>query len=159
MKAETRSEASEILEQRLAAEGYHKTAERFAIFETVYSFGKPFSFDELQERMAGQQMMVSRATLYNALNLFETLGLLSRHPLPTGLVYDVYHRDGHHLYQYCSRCGRITEIRDQAVEDAVAALREKRFRREGFYLYIYGICSSCQAKMTRKKKKLKSESK
>ena len=25
----------------------------------------------------------------------------------------------------------------------------KRFRKDGFTLYIYGICSTCQAKMTR----------
>jgi hypothetical protein len=30
-------------------------------------------------------------------------------------------------------------------------LHLKRFRKDGFTLYIYGVCSSCQARMTRRK--------
>ena len=33
----------------------------------------------------------------------------------------------------------------------------KRFRKEGYSLYIYGICSTCQAKITRKMKKTKNK--
>ena len=47
-------------------------------------------------------------------------------------------------------CGKVTEVKTPEVTKAIDALRLKRFRKDGFTLYIYGICSTCQAKLTRK---------
>ena len=33
-----------------------------------------------------------------------------------------------------------------SIEAAVNKMRLKRFHKEGFVLYIYGICRSCQSK-------------
>ena len=37
------------------------------------------------------------------------------------------------------------------IAEAIDALHLKRFRKDGFTLYIYGICSICQAKLTRQR--------
>jgi Fur family ferric uptake transcriptional regulator len=49
-------------------------------------------------------------------------------------------------------CGKVTEIKSAEIIDAVESLRLKRFRKDGFALYIYGICSTSQVKMTKRKK-------
>ena len=36
--------------------------------------------------------------------------------------------------------------------EAVDSLRLSRFRKDGFNLYVYGVCSTCQAKLTRKRR-------
>jgi Fur family ferric uptake transcriptional regulator len=49
-------------------------------------------------------------------------------------------------------CGQVTEIKSQELTEVINSLHTKRFRKDGYSLYIYGICSNCQAKMTRKAK-------
>ena len=51
-------------------------------------------------------------------------------------------------------CGKVTEFKSIAVTRAINGVQSKRFRKDGFSLYVYGVCSTCQAKMTRQKKKL-----
>jgi Fur family ferric uptake transcriptional regulator len=46
-------------------------------------------------------------------------------------------------------CGKVTEIKSPQITEAINSLHMKRFRKDGFTLYIYGICSTCQARITR----------
>ena len=55
--------------------------------------------------------------------------------------------------QICTMCGKTTEVKSPELTATIQTVRLKRFRREGFSLYIYGTCSSCQAKLTREKNK------
>ena len=45
----------------------------------------------------------------------------------------------------------VIEVRAPEISHAINDLRLKRFHKDGFSLYIYGICSTCQAQITRKK--------
>lgn len=45
------------------------------------------------------------------------------------------------------------------VAEAVDKLRLNRFRKEGFSLYIYGVCTRCQQRITRQSEKRKQENK
>jgi Fur family ferric uptake transcriptional regulator len=93
---------------------------------------------------------VSRATLYNTLKLFMELRLVIRHRVQSTTRYEACYDSNGHCHQVCTMCGRVTEVKSQPVIDAIRSLRAKRFHKDGFTLYIYGICSSCQAKITRK---------
>ena len=55
-------------------------------------------------------------------------------------------------------CGKVTEIKSAEIIEAVENLRLKRFRKDGFALYIYGICSTCQVKMTKRNKTSRTKS-
>jgi Fur family ferric uptake transcriptional regulator len=46
-------------------------------------------------------------------------------------------------------CGKVTEVKSPQIIEAINGLHTKRFRKDGFTLYLYGICSTCQAKLTR----------
>jgi Fur family ferric uptake transcriptional regulator len=48
-------------------------------------------------------------------------------------------------------CGKVTEFKSQAIANAIDELKLNRFRKEGYSLYVYGICSVCQGKITRRK--------
>jgi Fur family ferric uptake transcriptional regulator len=47
-------------------------------------------------------------------------------------------------------CGKVTEVKSQGVIDAINDMPTRRFHKDGFTLYVYGICSSCQAKQRRR---------
>jgi len=72
-------EVRERLEVFLAEGGHRKTPERFAVLEEIYTEGGHFDVDALLERMKSRGAKVSRATLYNAIELFLEAGLVRKH--------------------------------------------------------------------------------
>ena len=149
MKDSVKAAVEQILDSYLEVNNHRKTPERYAILDAVYSTDGHFTLDQLGEKLATEyKFPVSRATLYNTLNLFMELRLVIRHRFQGTTSYEVYGES--HSHQICTMCGKVTEVKTPEVTKAIDALRLKRFRKDGFTLYIYGICSTCQAKLTRK---------
>ena len=141
-----------ILDSYLEMNNHRKTPERYAILRAVYSMNGHFTLDELGEKLAGEyKFPVSRATLYNTLNLFMELRLAIRHRFQGTTKYEACYDNNSHCHQMCTVCGKVTEVRSPEIADAIASLHLKRFRKDGFTLYIYGICSTCQGRLTRQK--------
>ena len=150
MKERDYTTVEQILDSYLEMNNHRKTPERYAILRAVYSMNGHFTLDELGEKLAGEyKFPVSRATLYNTLNLFMELRLVIRHRFQGTTNYEIYGES--HCHQICTVCGKVTEVRSQEIAEAIDALHLKRFRKDGFTLYMYGICSICQAKLTRQR--------
>lgn len=150
------SAVEHILDSYLEKNNHRKTPERYAILKAVYSTDGHFTLDELGEKlMADYKFPVSRATLYNTLNLFMELRLVIRHRFQGSTRYEACYNNESHCHQICTVCGRVTEVKSPEITEAIDSLKLKRFRKDGYSLYIYGICSTCQASITRKSKKLK----
>ncbi|MDE7456523.1 MAG: transcriptional repressor [Prevotella sp.] len=156
MKEDIKATVKNILTSYLELNKYRKTPERFTILDAVYSTSGHFTLDELNEKLVTEyNFPVSRATLYNTLKLFLELRLVIRHRLQSTTKYEACYDNNSHSHQVCTMCGKVTEIKSPQVIDAINKMHTKRFRKDGFTLYIYGICSTCQAKMTRKAKEEK----
>jgi Fur family ferric uptake transcriptional regulator len=152
MKDSANTAAERILDSYLEMNNHRKTPERYAILRAVYSTTGHFTLEELGEKLARDyKFPVSRATLYNTLNLFMELRLVIRHRFQGTTKYEACHDNNSHCHQMCTVCGKVTEVDSPEIAEAINALHTKRFRKDGFTLYIYGICSTCQAKITRKK--------
>ena len=72
-------EVKKILNKHLEIKGLRKTPERYAIIDQIYSFEKHFSADELYSKMINKKYRVSRATIYNTLDLLVSIELVTRH--------------------------------------------------------------------------------
>ena len=157
MKESVRTTVKNILTSYLEQNKLRKTPERFAILDAVYSINGHFTLDELGEKLIQEQHFpVSRATLYNTLKLFMELRLVVRHRFQGSTKYEgCYDANSSHSHQICTVCGRVAEFKSQQINDAIASQHLKRFHKDGFSLYIYGICSTCQAKLTRQATKRK----
>jgi len=92
---------------------------------------------------------VSRATLYNTLKLFIELRLVVRHRFQSTTKYEACYDKDSHSHQVCTMCGKVSEVKAPQVVEAINSMQTRRFRKDGFTLYIYGVCSSCQAKLSR----------
>lgn len=150
MKENVKVTVRNILTRYLEQSRLRKTPERFAILDAVYSMDGHFTLDELGEKLNGEQRFpVSRATLYNTLRLFLELRLVIRHRFQGSTKYEACYDNNSHSHQICTMCGNVTEFKSQKINVAIDALHLRRFRKDGFSLYIYGICSSCRAKITK----------
>jgi Fur family ferric uptake transcriptional regulator len=141
-----------ILNGYLETNKHRKTPERYAILNAVYSFNGHFTLDELGEKLSEEyKFPVSRATLYNTLNLFLELRLVIRHRFQGATKYEACYEGESHCHQICTVCGKVIEVKTPEITEAIERLHLKRFRKDGYSLYIYGICSTCQAAITRMK--------
>jgi len=153
MKESVISAVERLLDNYLEMNNHRKTPERYSILRAIYRINGHFTIDELKARLSKEMdFPVSRATLYNTLNLFMSLRLVIRHRFQGTTKYEACYDNQSHCHQICSICGKVTEIRSAEIIAAVENLNLKRFRKDGFTLYIYGICSACQGKTAKRRK-------
>ena len=142
-----------LLDNYLEMNNHRKTPERYTILRAIYSINGHFTLDDLKARLAQEMdFPVSRATLYNTLNLFMSLRLVVRHRFQGSTKYEACYDNQSHCHQICTICGKVTEVKSPEIIEAVENMHLKRFRKDGFTLYVYGVCSTCQTKMTKRKK-------
>lgn len=151
----TKRRAQKLLDSYLEGSGHRHTPERTAILNAVYDQRGHFTLDELADMLKTRNFPVSRATLYNTMRLFIKLRLVVRHRFIGRTSYEACYANGDHVHQVCTVCGSVCEVNAVEVATAVEHLHLNRFHKEGFTLYIYGVCTRCQQRMTRQTDKIK----
>ncbi len=150
MKDNINETVRNILANYLEQNRLRKTPERFAILDAIYTMSGHFTLEELGDKLNEEERFpVSRATLYNTLKLFMELRLVIRHRFQGSTKYEACYDNNSHCHQICTVCGKVTEFRSKKITDAIISLHHRRFRKDGFSLYVYGVCSACQAKLTK----------
>ena len=139
------------LEDYFNSSSHRRTPERFAIADACDNMKGSFSMQQLQEELDNNFFHVSRATLYNTIKLFVSLRILHRVNTGKGAKYELVSVLRNQTRQACVVCGKEKEINAPMLTKSIANLKLKRFKQDGFNLTIYGVCSTCQAKITRTK--------
>ena len=153
MKDNVKAAVERILDGYLEMNNHRKTPERYTILRAVYGMEGHFTLEELGTKLTEEyKFPVSRATLYNTLNLFMELRLVIRHRFQGSTKYEACYEGESHCHQICTMCGKVTEVKTPEITDTIEQMHLKRFRKDGYTLYNYGICSTCQAVLTRQKK-------
>lgn len=129
-----------------------RTPERIAILGKIMEFSGHFSVEEIHDSLVSVGYHVSRATVYNAINLFEVCGIVRRLPLSDGAdEYECVDERSGHIHLVCSRCGRTKEVKDSELSRALAHKRYPSFVMTGYDLYISGTCTRCRGGGRQKK--------
>ncbi len=139
--------AHETLSQYLKSKGkLRATPERHAVLDAVLQTQGHFDAEGLYYRLISSGMKISKATVYNTLDLLQNAGLVSKYRFAeqTSRYEKAYGRPQHH-HLICLECGDIIEF----VNDRLEAIQEevcdaKKFRPQSYSLQIFGTCSKCR---------------
>ena len=129
MEAKVYTEIRALFTEYLTEKKLRKTEERYAIFKEICAFPGHFDVCMLSDRLEQDNFHVSKATLYNTLDVLVDAGLV--------------------VHLVCTRCGTMRELRNSALKADMRNLKVSRFTPEYYCLYIYGLCSKCKFKQQR----------
>jgi Fur family ferric uptake transcriptional regulator len=94
--------------------------------------------------MIADGFQVSRATVYNTLDLLIEAGLVRRITLGDGVArYERVMQANNHHHLICTRCGKVKEMKAAEVVGELLSRKPRSFEPLYYTLYIYGLCSRC----------------
>ncbi len=142
-------QATKILTDYLKQKHLRRTQERFGLLELVYGQPSHFSADTLVE-LATRKFRVSRATVYNTLELLVACRLVVKHQFDSQHTeYEKITSSTTHHHRICIGCGAVSEFSDQKIRRAIQYRTFSAFVPTHYTLYLYGYCKTCAKKLKR----------
>jgi len=129
-----------------------KTKERYTILNLIYSERRFFNLVSLNKAMIKQNLGVSRATLYNTMQLLLECRLVIRHQFGQNFpFYERAYNNDFHYHLICTNCNTIKEYKNPELQSIIQNKRIRNFNPSHYSLNIFGICYSCARRLKIKK--------
>ena len=158
--SETKMEVRKIFTAYLEKKKQRKTPERYAILDEIYTHKNHFDVDTLFIQMKNRNYHVSRATVYNTLDLLFDCNLVKRHQFGQNIaMYEQSFGFRQHDHLICLSCNKLLEFCDPRIQQINSTMGNLLgFNVSHHSLHLYGnpivdennICKSCNLEVIHK---------
>ncbi len=152
------------MKEQQAAEIFHKylkdgknriTPERFEVLDSAIKYEGHFAADDLFIQMKKGKSRVSRATVYNTLELLVQCELLTKRNFGDNMTrYESTLKKQSHDHLICIDCGRIVEFINQEIKKLPGEISDELgFSVESYSFNIFARCKNLKNCKFNKEKK------
>lgn len=139
------NKAIEIFKDFLKRGKYRITPERFEVLEAALEHEGHFGADDLYVKMKNTKSVISRATVYNTLELLTQCELISKRNFGDNITrFESNFKRQTHDHLICVDCGRIIEFTDPRIKKIPQEICDN-FDFE-FHSYSFNIFGRCKNK-------------
>jgi Fur family ferric uptake transcriptional regulator len=136
-------QATEILREFLKNGNNRITPERFEVLDAALEYEGHFGADDLYVLMKNQKSGVSRATVYNTLELLIQCGLIRKRNFGDNHTHFENNFKKQHDHLICLDCGRIVEFNNNKMKEFPAEIcNDLGFEVESFSLNVFARCKN-----------------
>ena len=151
---ELKKAVRKVFTEYLEKNSQRKTEERFAVLNEVYSINDHFDIDHLYSQMIAKKHNVSRATVYNTMELLLEANLVMKHQFGENLaLFEKSYAYKQHDHLICDDCKHVFEFCDPRIQQIQSMIGDLlQFNITHHSLHLFGKCRELASKGTCKHK-------